>query len=60
MGTTPKICEMDHQLDRAFRFVYPTVPERNWVAFRYIQRRKHPELKRIEHNPELFKIRGKT
>lgn len=52
---------MDHQLDRAFRFVYPTVQERNWVAFRYLQKKKCPKLglKRIEHNFELFKIRGR-
>lgn len=50
--------EMDRQFDRAFRFVYPTVPERNWVAFRFLQRKHRPGLKRIEHNFELFKIRS--
>ena len=50
---------LDHQFDRAFRFVYPTIQERNWVAMRYLQRKHHKGLKRIEHNMELFEIRGR-
>lgn len=54
-----EIIQLDHQFDRAFRFVYPTIQERNWVAMRYLQRKHHQDLKRIEHNFELFMIRGK-
>jgi len=52
---------LDHQFDRAFRFVYPTKQERNWVAMRYLQKKRCPKLglKTIEHNMELFKIRGR-
>lgn len=50
---------LDNQFDRAFRFVYPSEQERNWVAMRYLQRKHHKGLKPIEHNMALFIIRGR-
>ena len=49
---------INQKFDRAFRFIYPTEQQRSWVAMRYLQRKRHPELKPIEHDFTYFKIRG--